>query len=151
MPDPNIAAQVPGVWQYLKDYGIVEAILAIGTIIVGWAAIFRGNVDKKSSSGPLGMPINGGSRSWDQQAYLLSESLQIIRDIREDNRVRNAILLRLESVLLETNKRQADAVHGLDNTQEVIREQLQVQRLQAKYLEEFLNNQVMLGIPRRKA
>lgn len=88
------------VWQYLKDYGVVEAILAIFTIVVGIAAIFRGNQDKRSgNTGTLGMPINGGATpNWALYGPV-HDTMSIIREMYDEVRELNRVHTRMEGLL----------------------------------------------------
>lgn len=137
-------------WKYLAHYPIVEAILAIFTLVAAGAAIFRGGWDKKTGAG---QHSHEGSSGWNQ--YTVHDALEILREIGEQNRERDRILNRIEDMMKATGKAQWEAVQSLKKIEETVSEKLHQEKLQTMWLEDIRNNQVMrgegsVGIPRRK-
>lgn len=148
MQEPN-----PGMWQYLKDYGVVEAILAIFTIVLGGVAFLRASSDKRSgATGSLGVPINGAAREGSLvNQYVINEMLQIMRDLKEDSRERNRILERVDQRVATISAAQVESLHVFKSMEDILKGKLEQERQQTMLLEDIRNNQVIRGdITRRR-
>lgn len=150
MPEPPNS----GVWQYLKDYGVVEAILAIFTIVLGWVAFIRASSDKRSgATGSLGMPINGAARDagGGMNQYVINEMMQVMRDLKEESRERNRILERINERVNTISAAQVESLHVLRSVEDILKSNLDQERQQTQLLEDMRNNLVLRGdIVRRR-
>ena len=137
-------------WKYLAHYPVVEAILAIFTLIAAGAAIFRGSWDKRTG----GMQnSHDGSVGWNP--YTVQEAMQIIREIAEHTKDDTKILERIEETMKATGRVQWEICNAQKRIEHTVDEQYKQLREQTQLLEDLRNNQVMridgsIGLPRRK-